>query len=68
MTACKELPRCAAEIVPILFKRALDLHQLTFALGETIAHLHGLWLAGRLRRELGADGVFRFAAVDGSCA
>jgi glyoxylase-like metal-dependent hydrolase (beta-lactamase superfamily II) len=61
MAACAERPQCATDIVPILFNRALDLHQLTFALGETIAHLHGLWLAGRLGRELGADGVFRFA-------
>jgi hypothetical protein len=31
--------------------------------GEAIAHLHGLWFAGRLRRELAADGVFRFAPI-----
>ncbi len=61
MAACSERPQSAADIVPLLFKRALDLHQLTFAMGEAIAHLHGLWFAGKLRRELGADGVFRFA-------
>jgi glyoxylase-like metal-dependent hydrolase (beta-lactamase superfamily II) len=61
MAACRERPQCATDIVPILFKRKLDLHQLTFAMGEAIAHLHGLWHAGQLRRELGADGVFRFA-------
>jgi glyoxylase-like metal-dependent hydrolase (beta-lactamase superfamily II) len=61
MTACAERPQSAADIVPLLFKRALDLHQLVFAMGEAIAHLHGLWFAGKLRRELGADGVFRFA-------
>ena len=43
------------------FKRKLDLHQLTFALGEAIAHLHGLWFDGKLERIAGADGVFRFA-------
>jgi glyoxylase-like metal-dependent hydrolase (beta-lactamase superfamily II) len=63
MAACAERPHSAAEIVPILFTRSLDLHQLTFAMGEAIAHLHGLWLSGRLKRELGADGVFRFAAA-----
>jgi glyoxylase-like metal-dependent hydrolase (beta-lactamase superfamily II) len=61
IAACTARPHSAAEIVPIMFKRELDLHQLTFAMGEAIAHLHGLWFAGRLRRELGADGVFRFA-------
>ena len=61
MSACAERPQSATDIVPIMFKRALDLHQLTFAMGEAIAHLHGLWLAGRLARTLSADGVFRFA-------
>jgi glyoxylase-like metal-dependent hydrolase (beta-lactamase superfamily II) len=57
--ACAE-PRSAAEIVPVLFKRELDLHQLTFALGEALAHLHALWYQGRLNRTLGADGIYRF--------
>lgn len=63
LAACTKQPCSAADIVPILFKRRLDLHQLTFAMGEAIAHLHGLWFAGRLARSAGADGVFRFAAV-----
>ncbi|MBO9645168.1 MAG: MBL fold metallo-hydrolase [Pseudacidovorax sp.] len=58
--ACAQKPHTAAEALPILFKRELDLHQMTFALGETIAHLHCLWFAGQLRRELGEDGVYRF--------
>lgn len=53
-------PRHAAEIVPLMFTRVLDLHQTTFALGEALAHLHALWHAGELQRELGADGVYRF--------
>ena len=61
LAACAERPHSAAEIVPIMFRRPLDLHQLTFAMGEAIAHLHGLWLAGKLRRIVGDDGVFRFA-------
>ena len=61
MAACTERPQTAADILPIMFKRALDLHQMTFAMGEAIAHLHGLWFAGKLRREVGADKVFRFA-------
>lgn len=51
----------ASDILPVLFRRALDLHQTTFAMGEAIAHLHALWLSGDLRRLRGADGVWRFA-------
>ncbi|CAN5185306.1 MBL fold metallo-hydrolase [soil metagenome] len=53
-------PQSAASIVPVMFPRALDMHQLTFALGEALAHLHKLWFDGVLRRETGADGVIRF--------
>jgi glyoxylase-like metal-dependent hydrolase (beta-lactamase superfamily II) len=63
MTACRAKPCSAAELLPVLFKRALDLHQTTFAMGEAVAHLHALWYAGRLKRERGADGVWRFAAT-----
>jgi glyoxylase-like metal-dependent hydrolase (beta-lactamase superfamily II) len=61
MGACAEMPHSAADILPVMFKRKLDLHQTTFAMGEAIAHLNALWLAGKLRRELGADGIHRFA-------
>jgi len=63
MEACTARPTSAAELLPVLFKRALDLHQTTFAMGEAIAHLHALWFAGRLERREGADGVLRFAAT-----
>ena len=46
--------------MPILFKRQLDLHQITFAMGETVAHLHYLWFSGQLQRRLGEDGIYRF--------
>ncbi|MGM3036790.1 hypothetical protein ACS2TU_27140 [Bacillus cereus group sp. BC41] len=36
------------------------MHQMTFALGEALAHLNLLWLAGELVREQGDDGVLRF--------
>ena len=47
-----------------MFPRALDAHQLTFALGEALAHLHKLWYDGVLRRFADADGVIRFQNVD----
>jgi glyoxylase-like metal-dependent hydrolase (beta-lactamase superfamily II) len=58
--ACAQAPRSAADIVPLMFKRKLDLHQMTFALGEALAHLHLLWRAGELRRVAGEDGIWRF--------
>lgn len=59
VAACAEW-QAAADIVPIMFKRALDAHQLSFALGEALAHLHKLWQDGIVRRETGADGIIRF--------
>jgi len=61
--ACAKAPQSAFELVPVLFKRKLDLHQMTFAMGESLAHLHALWCAGKLRRSTGGDGVIRFAAA-----
>jgi glyoxylase-like metal-dependent hydrolase (beta-lactamase superfamily II) len=58
--ACRE-PVTAHDVLPVLFKRALDDHQLMFAMGEAIAHLHFLQFRGQLRRETGPDGVRRFA-------
>ena len=53
-------PKSANDIVPIMFTRALDTHQLTFALGEALAHLHLLWFAGKLLRHEDVDGIIRF--------
>jgi len=61
LAACQAKPCHAAELLGVLFKRKLDLHQTTFAMGESIAHLNALWHAGRLRRNLGDDGIYRFS-------
>jgi glyoxylase-like metal-dependent hydrolase (beta-lactamase superfamily II) len=63
LTACAAAPCHAADLLGVLFKRKLDLHQTTFAMGESIAHLHALWFGGQLRRQVGADGVIRFATA-----
>ena len=62
MEACQARPCSAFDILPVMFKRPLDTHQTTFAMGEAVAHLHALWYAGKLQRSLEADGVYRFAA------
>jgi glyoxylase-like metal-dependent hydrolase (beta-lactamase superfamily II) len=60
--ACAQ-PKCTADIVPVLFKRKLDLHQLTFAMGEALAHLHALYYDGKLSRRTGDDGIIRFTTI-----
>jgi glyoxylase-like metal-dependent hydrolase (beta-lactamase superfamily II) len=60
MQACAASPCSGADILPVMFRRTLDLHQTTFAMGEAVAHLHTLWFEGKLRRRLGSDGVYRF--------
>lgn len=60
LAACAKEPQTAASALGILFRRPLDLHQTTFAMGEAIAHLHALWLDGRVQRRRGEDGVYRF--------
>jgi glyoxylase-like metal-dependent hydrolase (beta-lactamase superfamily II) len=60
--ACTQA-RAAAEIVPVLFKRALDDHQFMFAIGETLAHLNRLWHQGVLQRVADAQGQYQFIAA-----
>lgn len=63
LNACRERPCSAADMLPILFQRSLDLHQITFAMGEAVAHLNHLWHLGQLRRWQESDGVWRFECV-----
>jgi len=60
MAACPPTGLTANDVLKVLFKREMDAHQITFALGESLAHLHYLWLAGDLTRQLRADGVYSF--------
>ncbi len=60
MDACTMEPRTAADLLPVLFRRPLDVHQTTFAMGESIAHLNALWHEGRLQRQRD-QGVYRFS-------
>lgn len=66
LTAAAQQPLSAADVLPILFKRSLDTHQMTFAMGETLAHLHLLWFDGQLRRTLDDSGVHRFGLTQKS--
>lgn len=67
LSACLAQPLSAHESLPILFKRELNFHQTTFAMGEAVAHLHVLWHNGQVKRSLGVDGIYRFG-VQGAAA
>ena len=56
LAACDE-PRTGMDIVSLLFKRELDSHQVVFALGESLAHLHLLLGRGDIVRRARSDGV-----------
>ena len=56
-------PNSAATVAPLLFKRALDLHQMTFAVRAALADLHSLGFERHLQRQLGTDGIHRFTAI-----
>jgi glyoxylase-like metal-dependent hydrolase (beta-lactamase superfamily II) len=60
LAACAA-PRTTVDIVGVLFRPDLDIHQLGFALGEALAHLRLLEADGRLARTTDKDGVIRFA-------
>ena len=48
--ACMIAPQTVAQLVPIVFGRAIDdPHQLVFAFGEALAHVNTMVRAGRLR-------------------
>jgi glyoxylase-like metal-dependent hydrolase (beta-lactamase superfamily II) len=59
LEAAASSPVTAAQMLPVLFRRTLDVQQRFFAMGEAIAHLNHLWHKGRLARS-SADGVLRF--------
>jgi glyoxylase-like metal-dependent hydrolase (beta-lactamase superfamily II) len=60
--ACAE-PMTAKDLLPILFNRKLDSHQMSFAMGESIAHLNYLWRRNKIKRVLDEQGVLRFSQL-----
>ena len=60
VAACDGQWMAAADIVPLMFRRPLDAHQLSFALGEALAHLHKLWRDGNVLRAIDNSGIIRF--------
>jgi glyoxylase-like metal-dependent hydrolase (beta-lactamase superfamily II) len=61
--ACRTAPRSAAELVPVLFSRALDPHQMSFAFSEVQAHINYMLRRGELAWLEGADAIERVIAT-----
>ncbi len=62
--ACAHKACSAHDALPVLFKRALNQQQMTFAMGEAVAHLNALWHAGKVQRSMDPkDGVYRFSTT-----
>ena len=53
-------PKTGVELIPVLFKREMDVHQLSFAIGEVLAHVHLLESEGAVTRSTGPDAIHRF--------
>jgi glyoxylase-like metal-dependent hydrolase (beta-lactamase superfamily II) len=58
--ACAEAPRTVTELLPHVFDRVLDPHQMGFAFGEVLAHVNYMLGRGELREAPANDGVMRF--------
>lgn len=61
--ACADAPRSVPEFLPLLFRRALDAHQLGFAIGEAMAHVNYMLRRGELAAVTGDDDVSRFVTL-----
>lgn len=58
--ACRQAPATVAELLPHVFERELDPHQMGFAFGEVLAHVNYMLGRGELMAEIDAAGVHRY--------
>jgi glyoxylase-like metal-dependent hydrolase (beta-lactamase superfamily II) len=59
--ACAGDPKTVADLMPLVFHRALDGHQMSFAFGELVAHLNYLVKQETLECDVDATGLRRFS-------
>jgi glyoxylase-like metal-dependent hydrolase (beta-lactamase superfamily II) len=62
--ACVASGHTAMDLLPVLFKRELDQHQVGLALGECIAHLNYLHQRGQVERTIDKAGRYRYRSID----
>ncbi|PHP65204.1 MBL fold metallo-hydrolase [Zhengella mangrovi] len=55
--ACAEAPHSVADLVPLLFARELDAHQMSFAFTETLAHVNRLVRRGEIETVRQGEGM-----------
>lgn len=55
--ACRDGPLTCAQIVPVMFNRRLDPQQMSFAIGEAMAHLNHMVATQRLTEEPDENGT-----------
>jgi len=55
--------KTALEVLKGLFPRPLDPHQVFFAMGETLAHLHHLHRQGQVKRTISEEHVWLFQSA-----
>jgi glyoxylase-like metal-dependent hydrolase (beta-lactamase superfamily II) len=58
--ACRAGPLSAAELLPVIFSRDLDPHQMGFAFNELLAHVNFMAREGRLAATASRDGATRY--------
>jgi len=63
LQACRAAPRSAAELVPFVFTRKLDPHQMGFAFSEVLAHVNYMLRLGTLKPADTDGAIQRVAAV-----
>lgn len=63
LEACGPRSRSCVDVLPVLFKRRLDPHQLGFAVGEALAHINHLVVGGALHVSTDERGVALYRAV-----
>jgi glyoxylase-like metal-dependent hydrolase (beta-lactamase superfamily II) len=63
LQACRAAPKSAAELVPFVFTRKLDPHQMGFAFSEVLAHVNYLLRQGTLKPAADTDGIGRVGAA-----
>jgi len=63
LQACRAAPRSAAELIPFVFARNLDPHQMGFAFSEVLAHVNYMLRQGTLKPIASTDGIGRVCAA-----
>jgi hypothetical protein len=62
LDACRAAPRSAAELVPFVFTRKFDPHQMGFAFSEVLAHVNYMLRQGELKPFASTERISRVVA------